>query len=225
MAKVKRTITVSVPITIEIDPQAWADEYGLSHLNTREIRRDIKTSITSMVQNIQVLYELGATVNGGHLSDQADDCPDVEHSTPTLITDNSCMTWLVTNRGKYLIKLDPMVTAALDQGTLSIRVLREPLPGAVFRIDGNGCWTQRQGPCEDPGHRTVVGGKLGGEFVDHCNIDPFTDPGHRTVMGGKLGGEFVDHCNIDMFTFGQPEYKTMILCPTCRERRTADPVI
>lgn len=185
-------IRVKVPISIEIDTEEWAEEYSLGHATAREIREDVRTSIINLVAGWKVLSELGATLNGAPLGETR---PNREESTtqPFMITDDACMTYVVVNSRRLTFRLDHRATSALDQGTLTVRVLREPLPGAVFRVDGNGRWTQRQGPCEYPGHATD-GQLTGREFVDYCTVDPLA-------------------------TCDQVEYHTMIVCRKCRERQ------
>lgn len=42
------TLKVRIPLTVEIDVDAWADEYGAG--STTEIRADIKAHIENMVR-------------------------------------------------------------------------------------------------------------------------------------------------------------------------------
>lgn len=42
------TMKVRIPLTVEIDVDAWTDEYGAN--STTEIRADIKRHIENMVQ-------------------------------------------------------------------------------------------------------------------------------------------------------------------------------
>lgn len=55
-----RHTTVKVPITVAIDTESWALEYGLEGASVAEIRADVKRYIQDMVN--QQLDSLGLSV-------------------------------------------------------------------------------------------------------------------------------------------------------------------
>lgn len=59
------TLKVRIPITVEIDIEAWSDEYGCN--STAEVRADIKAHITDMVGQQLDALGVSARANRGEL--------------------------------------------------------------------------------------------------------------------------------------------------------------
>jgi hypothetical protein len=142
---VLKKITVLVELKIEVDPYVWTEIHGLlddDHplgYSPQAVEQDIRDGVQNLVLGSAMIEESEATVN-----EISPNSPTIDNSSKLVKVDDDYI--CIENQEAILVEIDPSTTAELSTSCNDGDIL-VTTDGDVFRIDDQGVYRQKQGPC------------------------------------------------------------------------------